>query len=98
MLSLIYVLFTIALGATCGYIGVISEATVLTDRSIYAAMKTGALLSCAFAVGLSSIWPEYTIAFTALSAILAVCRWHILIPIINWCAKAAYTFIQNRTK
>lgn len=98
MLNLVYFLFTLCIGAVAGYIGVIGEATVLTDRAVETAMKHGACFCCVFACVTTFFWPYYTIPLTALAVFVGMCRWHMVIPLINWIAKVAYTVIQNKTR
>ena len=98
MVNIIYFLFTLCIGAIAGYVGIIGEATVLTDRSVETAMKSGACFCCIFAFITTYIWPAYAIPLTAAAAFVGLCRWHMIIPLVNWLAKVAYTVIQNRTK
>lgn len=83
MINIDYYFFLVALGALAGYIGLVGEATAITQRSFLAALLQGAGLCLITAGILADVWPDHIIATTMIGFLVGICRWNAVKPVAN---------------
>lgn len=81
--SLEYYAFLVVLGALAGFIGLIGQATVMTQKSFIAALVQGAALCLISAGILNDLWPGHEVTTTMIGFLVGICQWNAVKPVAN---------------
>ena len=91
--SLEYYAFLIVLGALAGFIGLVGQATAITQKSFIAALAQGAAL-CPITTNILNdlLWPGHEVTATMIGFLVGICQWSAVKPVVNIALKLLLDF------
>lgn len=96
MHDLIDYAFFASLGAVCGFCGIFSEASLLTHRTLFGAILSGALLCPTVLLASNNLLgDEYYGTNVAISILTAIFRWQLVVPVANLFIKAIFDLLDK---